>query len=862
MDKNTIAFAFAILGGLSGQASAQESGALDEVLVTSRRVVEKLQDVPVAITAFTAADLEKQAIRDVRDIANFTPNLTFTTDNSGRSNIPTIRGIGLVDARGFDNPVGVFIDGIFVSGRATQNIAMLDLERVEVIKGPQSALYGRNTFSGAINYVTRPTPTAFVAKAEATLGSDDLKRFNASVGGPVSDWMAARLALSYEDDKGTYRNSGPLGRGQGIGGASKKSALVSLRFTPRDDLTIDAGALWSDERVDNLPNTRLVNNCGRLDPMNPANANLISSDLNNPVYFCGEAPSNGSGFLSMSPDAFSYDGETKRGTVAVEWQLPGVTIQSLSAYTTVKNYAQNDLDRTQAGDSGYGYLPLAAYRAAGSPTFICSGFVPAGPCSPAARGATATVFNQVRAASFNTYFGASALDTDYWSTELRFTSPRENRLRWLGGLFYFRSKNDDQTLVSIDASEAARTLGLPPSQIQFLLLDPGAIIPGLAPRGIALFLPPPAFPPNAIFVDGSKLVSATWTPLVDVQKSVFGSVEYDFTDRFTGTFELRHTKETQHLDNNIDIYFGSRGSFNAASDFNDPRVTLRFKATEDLMFYASAARGTRSGGINPTITDPAYVTFDPETNNTYELGIKSTLADGRVRLNASVFQIDWSDAQFRQAAPGSSGNGTLVNATLNVGSISSKGLEVSLAARLAEHWTIDASLGFADPKFDDRTYAQSLEPLCRTTTVTPVAVTCVGRDIDGNGSIDRFQPDIGGNQLNRTSKVTGSLGLEYAIPVLGDSRLVARFDAAYRSKQYGDFINATWVPGRTRANLRVGLEREHFDAVVWVENLTNDDTPDQVSQNASNNLAASLAWQSTSINLPQRRYGITGRYRF
>jgi iron complex outermembrane receptor protein len=280
------------------------------------------------------------------------------------------------------------------------------------------------------------------------------------------------------------------------------------------------------------------------------------------------------------------------------------------------------------------------------------------------------------------------------------------------------------------------------------------------------------------------------------------------------------------------------------------------------MLYASAARGTRSGGINPAITDPAYVSFDPETNNTYELGFKSTLAGGRVRLNASVFQIDWSDAQFRQAAPGSQTTGTLVNATLNVGSITSKGLEVSLAANLTEHWSVDANVGFADPKFDDQTYAQSLERLCTQTAVTPVPVTCVGRDIDGNGSIDRFQPDISGKQLTRTSKVTASLGLEYSRPIFSDAKLVTRLDGAYRAKQYGDFINSTWVPARTRANLRVGLEREHYDLVLWCENLTNDDTPDQVSENASNNLAASFAWQSTSINLPQRRYGVTARYRF
>ena len=121
----------------------------------------------------------------------------------------------------------------------------------------------------------------------------------------------------------------------------------------------------------------------------------------------------------------------------------------------------------------------------------------------------------------------------------------------------------------------------------------------------------------------------------------------------------------------------------------------------------------------------------------------------------------------------------------------------------------------------------------------------------------RTQPDISGSQLPRTSKVTASLGLEYSRPILSDANLLARLDASYRSKQYSDFINATWVPARTIANLRVGLERAHYDIVLWVENLADDDTPDQLTQNASNNLASSVAWQSTSINLPQRRYGIT-----
>ena len=141
-------------------------------------------------------------------------------------------------------------------------------------------------------------------------------------------------------------------------------------------------------------------------------------------------------------------------------------------------------------------------------------------------------------------------------------------------------------------------------------------------------------------------------------------------------------------------------------------------------------------------------------------------------------------------------------------------------------------------------------------------IRCVGRDIDGNGTIDRTQPDISGNQLPNTSKVTASLGVEFSQPVLGDSKLVARVDTSYRSKRFGDFISTTWAPARTLANLRVGLERENYDVSLWIENLTDEDALEEVSPAANTNLAGSILFAATGVNQTQRRYGITARYRF
>lgn len=837
-----------LVAGASGVAGAQTVSGIEEVVVTSRRVAEKLVDVPVSITAFTTADLEKQAIRNTRDLAGVTPNLTFSSGDNGRAAVPVVRGIGLIDGRGFDNAVGIFIDGIFVSGRGLQNVGMLDLERVEVIKGPQSALYGRNTFSGAINYVTRPTPDTFSAKADVTFGTDQLVRFTGSVGGPITERTSARIAINYEDDDGTYENAGPAGAGDGIGGVRNKSALLSLRFQPSSDVMIDVGGLWSKERADSFPVTITPNNCGQYDPA--LNRNATSSDLVSPLYFCGEGLPSATDRISISPAAYAYDNETKRGTLALQWDLPGVSIQSLNAYTTVTSTSGVDLDRTQAGDSGYGYLPLSVYRAAGSPATIFSG-------------TQAALFNQIRAGTFNTYYSTATNDGQYWSSELRFTGPRDRKLRWLGGLFYFNSWNDDTSILGIDASPAVAALGLQPSEIQFLVLDTGSIIPGLAPRGLAVRSP--VYPPNVSFLNGPGSVLVTWNPLENTQKSAFGSLEYDFTDRLTGTAELRYTKEQQRLSNAYDIFFASTGSYSSSSSFTDPRLTLRYKPSADVTMYASAARGTRSGGLNAAVTDPVLVRFDPEKNDTYEVGLKRSFADGRVLLSAAAFWIDWTDAQFRQTVP-SSTPGAILTATTNAGDIESKGIEASIAARLSERWRVDVAVGYSDPKFAQGTLSATLANLCRTLPASRsqfpvIPITCVSRDVDGNGTIDLTQPDIGGAQLPRTSKVTGFVGIEFNAPLRGDSRFTARLDTSYRSKQYQDFINVQYIPARTLMNLRFGLEQPSWDAILWVENLTDDDTPDQLQGAFSQNFN-SLSSRTSVVNAAQRRVGITARYRF
>lgn len=218
-------------------AAAQEGesvkdNALEEVVVTARKVEERLLDVPVSITAFTAVEIERAGIRDLNDLAALTPGLTFSNVFGELLPTPVIRGVAPTDING-ENNAAIFVDGVFISGREGLNFSQLDLERIEVVKGPQAALYGRNAFSGAINYVTARPTDEFKGKAEATLGSDDQRSASVALSGPLLEGtLKGRLAVLWDDFDGTYDNR--IAGGPDIGGHEYKTAQAALYFTPTE----------------------------------------------------------------------------------------------------------------------------------------------------------------------------------------------------------------------------------------------------------------------------------------------------------------------------------------------------------------------------------------------------------------------------------------------------------------------------------------------------------------------------------------------------------------------------------------------------------------------------------------------------
>lgn len=826
-----VVHALVVLAFPAGPALAQ----IDEIVVSARRVEESLQEVPVSVTAIDEQALQNAGIKSLSDVTNVVPNFTFESGPDGRRAAPTLRGIGLIDSRGFDNAVGVFIDGVYIAGRGNQNVRLLDLERVEVIRGPQSALYGRNTFAGAINYVTRRPGDYLSGSIEAIAAEDERYELAGAISGPLTDTLSAGISAAWADDQGMFNNAGPVqNKENSVGGGDSQSVMGSLRYRPRDGIDVLFTAFYGEEHLDNRALFVVPNNCGELDPTKtfPANpSNQPSYDTGVPAYRCTEINEASPSTVSLSPDAYSLDGNTTRLALDMKFDVGTMTLQSITAWTKNENIGKQDLDRTQVGEPYYGYIATADY----TPPFV--------------------VFNPGTAVNagignFNTYFGTQSTDQDYFSQELRLVSDQTNRLRWSAGLYYFDQTNTDPTLLAIDASEAIDALGLPPEDITFMLVSetsPGTWF------GIAN----PILPESS-FKDNSELETVILGKTGATQYSAFGSIEYDFTDTITGTAELRYTYEERTLDNIFDNFFSTpTGSFEDDFDFWDPRFTLRWQATDDHMVYGSIAKGTRSGGQNVAVADPALVPYDEETNWTYEIGAKTAWLDRRLQVNAALFYVDWKDAQFRERIPAGAGFLTI---TRNATGVTSKGFEIEAVATPTDGLLFGANVGYADSTFDDGTLAVGDSRLCdmiddpAQTAFPLIPVTCV--PIPGGKSA----PDISGNQLIRTSKATASAYGQYVRPAFGDAEWLVRTDVSYRSDMTQDLENLQEAPERTLVSARVGLQTPTYDVMLWVENALDADVIDTASIFASN--LNSFQFVTTGVGTNPRRFGLTTRYRF
>lgn len=387
------ACAFA-LGGAAAQAQENSAAelALEEIVVTARKATENLQTVPIAIAAFTAKDIEAAGIRDLGDVASQTPGLVFDTVIGEHLAIPTIRGLTQNDLFGDVNNVEIFLDGVNVSGRAGLNFSLLDIERIEVVKGPQSALYGRNSFAGAINFVTRRAPDSFEGQASATAGSQGTYRGMLSFGGALTDTLRGRLALAYDETQGSYRNR--TSPGDTLGGHEYRSVSGGLDWTPTDTFGLRLNAYYSDDDVGPPAVGYVVQNC------EPNASGQMQA-------YCGELPEADESALGADTRGYGERREIFRTSLQADWQTGIGQLTSLTGYSTLRHEGLADVTRT-VGPASWFYL----------------GTLPGGGTAP-------QVFQ-------SKLFRGDLNDVDEFSQELRLSSAEDQRLRWIAGLYYYR----------------------------------------------------------------------------------------------------------------------------------------------------------------------------------------------------------------------------------------------------------------------------------------------------------------------------------------------------------------------------------------------------------------------------------------
>jgi iron complex outermembrane receptor protein len=326
-----LAVATALLMHGAPSLAQTDAAALEEIIVTAERREESVLETPIAITALSGEFLEERNLTTVEDLTEFTPSLQIFTEQVN-TELYMIRGIGRANEDlSTDSGVAVYVDGVYVSQQGAANAAMYDLERVEVLRGPQGTLYGKNAIGGVINLISRAPGDTFDASASAEFGELNLRSFQGAIGGPLGDTVSARLAAMSREKDGAYHSLVTGERGNNI---DTQAVRGSLRFAPGDALAITAIADYSDSDQDGVLKSVIVDE--------PA-AQYIFKDF----LVVDEFPTQEPSIRTSRSDTFGEQGvEQWGGSLRIDYNVGGGTFTSLTGFRAEESYNIEDVDRT------------------------------------------------------------------------------------------------------------------------------------------------------------------------------------------------------------------------------------------------------------------------------------------------------------------------------------------------------------------------------------------------------------------------------------------------------------------------------------------------------------------------------------
>jgi iron complex outermembrane receptor protein len=853
---------------------------LEEVLVTARKKVENLQSVPISIDALGEAMLTEKAITTLEDVAKYSTSLTFDQGVLPNDTRPVIRGVNIT--RGRPN-VGILIDGIDVSsetltvagGGAFANLGLLDLERIEVIKGPQSATYGRSAFSGAVNYVTRrPVANQGVyGYVEAEYDEHDYGKLLGSVAFPIiADKLAMGVTLLSSDYDGYYQNPNT---GGDLGGLDQTGGSIALNFTGSDDFSAYFRAEYADEKYTPravVSHSSMSNITADDDPLAFLQRGSLASnasslpipggaggfpeptqaecDAGTPFSYLpggfpqppacasmltGDQGDVGESDLDMSPNPNTgkdFEGtkiENTRLSLELDWQLGDIQLVSLSGYTDNETSVEEDFDFTnfelESGGPGSANF---------NPLYI-------GPPD-----AASTQFG------LNTNSDTS-FDYQQYSQEFR-VSGVIGDLEWMADALYWREDMDSVMNQMWWARESLDT-DYYDSILSATVLAELCTVPG-----------------DVTTCTGFTGVQDEMTPLPiplsrDTEHwSVAASFVYNVSDSIRVTAEGRYLDETiDYSGLPLDVYlngFLNLPYFDPETGATEPvtqkekldeqefvpRFGVDWQVTDDFFTYASAGKGFKPGGIATTDANGDIRTghYKPETLWAYEIGIKTDLLDNRLRLNGAIFYNEYTDQQVPYFVADDLGV-TFVSVT-NAGESEIKGIELEATYRPSQNWTFLVGYTHSDTEFKDFNISDSAEP----STYDKVQSGNVEGDYSGN-SFPNTPEDIVIASIRFDGQFTN--GMNYFTELFGN----------YSSKRYLDQGNLSYIDDVKLLDFSAGIDSDHWQVTAYVNNLTDEDNVQSGLGNVSFGFfpGGQIPPFGANLSLPNpRTLGMRARYKF
>ena len=800
--------AMAIMASLATTSVAEIT--IEEVVVSARKRAENLQEVPIAVTAFTEAQIESAGIQRPADFISLMPNVTMVDSANVGDTQVSIRGI--VSTRDAESTFAYVVDGVLVTNPNGFNEELMDVSQIEVLKGPQGALYGRNAVAGAIIVTTNRPDEEFEGKIKVGAGNNGSTNSSLTLSGGLAEGLLGRVSVSQRETDGHYRNA--------LTGASSVDFL--------EDTTVRGRLIWD------------VNEELSLDfrgGMSEVSGGAINFNavFAIPAFAAGFGPTffkdvNEHEFIFSNNVPGENEQETTEFSIKADWDRDGVDVTAILSYSDLDEYLLSDgtsatfygyelTDACQADRATLNNAPTALGGADRSDLFG-DFFGPFGvfPGNGGADPDFTGIYGPYTPTACDGYQYQERNQSDT-SLEIRLTSDDDADISWIAGVYAAEIEREVVVAYGADTGNGFLRQGY------------------VGPTG--------PNPTDLMFSDQFD------TSVM----AIFGQLEFDISDDMEIAVAGRFDREERDVRNQVPNEAGSGLNINSSGSINpafasnpngipkrsatfsqfQPKVTWSWNAAEDLNLYASWGVGFRSGGFNsigsealldlwygdtcpsfvPTCGDPGVAVdanlsvqdeYKKEVSTSFEFGSKMEFFDNRLRVNAAVFQTEVEDNQFFEFFAGPFG---LMRVVTTIDELEIQGFEMDFNAVVTENLSVFGGAGFLDSEIIQNDH----------------------------------RPLSEGNEAPQSPDRTYNLGAQFEMAVSSGVEMTARLDWQYVGEMafhtlQGEATPTIWQvfngPGLTQdmskakrdaydtLNARISFDAENWGVTIWGRNVTDE----------------------------------------